>query len=182
MEEKRASKGSGGAIPFLIGFVLSAVFLWIIFPQVIYCQKDQPIRFSHTVHKEQGMECSGCHFFREDGSYAGLPSNEQCAECHTDLMGQDPAEAKYVKEFLEKGRAVPWLIYQYQPDNVYFSHKAHDGFECTDCHPNLGDSDTPPPHYRNVITGYSKQTMKMWQCERCHAEGGVSNACYVCHK
>jgi hypothetical protein len=24
--------------------------------------------------------------------------------------------------------------------------------------------------------------MKMWQCERCHAESGASNACYVCHK
>jgi hypothetical protein len=59
---------------------------------------------------------------------------------------------------------------------------AHADLDCTDCHMDMSEVDTPPVYYENKLTGYSKQTMKMWQCERCHAENGASNACYVCHK
>jgi hypothetical protein len=183
MEEKRASKQCGGVLPFFIGVLASLVIGWWVFPQVIYSQKTQPIDFSHKVHVEgEGMDCESCHTFMEDGSFAGLPSNEKCAECHEDLLGETKAEETYVNEYLKKDIEVPWLVYQYQPDNVYFSHMAHKGFECTDCHPDVGNGDTLPTYYENRISGYSKQTMKMWQCERCHAEVGTSNACYVCHK
>lgn len=183
MEEKKRLSQGGGVLPFFIGFLAALVVGWFLVPCITYSAKEQPVRFSHRVHVEdQGMDCESCHTYREDGSYAGLPTNEQCGECHVDVMGEDPAEAKYVEEYLQKGKEVPWLVYQYQPDNVYFSHLAHDGMECTTCHPDVGNSDTPPTYYENRISGYSKQTMKMWQCERCHAENGVSNACYVCHK
>jgi hypothetical protein len=39
-----------------------------------------------------------------------------------------------------------------------------------------------PPFRENLITGYSKSTMKMVDCEKCHAEKGASNACEICHK
>jgi menaquinone reductase, multiheme cytochrome c subunit len=35
-------------------------------------------------------------------------------------MGSDPDEIKFVEEYYEKGIEVPWLVYQYQPDNVFF--------------------------------------------------------------
>jgi hypothetical protein len=184
MEESRATKKCTGFLAFFLGFVVSCAFLWVAFPKVIYSEKKQPIRFSHKIHKEKaGMECSACHFFRDDGSYAGLPTSEKCGECHADVINpEDKDEVKFVTEYVKKGKEVPWLIYQYQPDNVFFSHKAHDGQDCVTCHPAVGESDTPPAHKENILSGYSASTMRMYQCERCHAENNVSNACYVCHK
>lgn len=206
MEEMRASKRSGGVLPFVIGFLITLVLGWAFIPGLFYTKMEQPVRFSHQVHVDgQGMTCDQCHLFREDGSFAGLPSNEECGMCHYVEVVDDPtdtaavkeaaemalmsadeanieAERAYLENYLVVGKEVPWLVYQYQPDNVFFSHKAHEIFECTECHPDLATNDTPPPYYRNWLSGYSKQTMKMWKCERCHAENGVSNACYVCHK
>jgi hypothetical protein len=64
-------------------------------------------------------------------------------------------------------------------DNVYFSHIAHkDKFECNACHPDVAKI-APHMYYENRLSGYSKDTMKMWQCEECHAKNGASNACFV---
>lgn len=254
MEERRASKRCGGVLPFFFGFLVTCIIGWAVIPPLFYEKVEQPIRFSHKVHVEgQEMECDSCHYFREDGSYAGFPSNEQCMECHAvddvetivdaiveqvgskdkledilkveieampeDLTGvllsgspeDQKAELEYVVKYLLQGKEVPWLNYQYQPDNVYFSHKAHANLEiitlrdteidldgvvaaevfdveesatnCNLCHlKDIDKNDTPPPFERNIIDGYSKMTMKMWQCERCHAQQGVNNACHVCHK
>ena len=121
------------------------------------------------------------------------------------------AELEYLVKYAIPGKQVPWINYQYQPDNVFYSHVAHrdisiaelkesemdlDGVtvtpieeledseqNCDLCHvKGIATNDTPPPFERNIISGYSKMTMKMWQCERCHAQMGQSNACYVCHK
>lgn len=121
------------------------------------------------------------------------------------------AEREYVVKYLIQGKEVPWLNYQYQPDNVYFSHKAHEGLDiaelaeikkeladvvdsavfegeapeqnCNLCHvKDISTNDVPPAFERNILSGYSKMTMKMWKCERCHALKGQPNACYTCHK
>lgn len=189
MEEKKSNAvgGVGGLVLWtLIGFVGSLVVGWVIFPKVLYSQKTQPIRFSHTVHAEQGLTCEQCHHLGPDGRFAGLPSTESCAECHADETGENTPSGKeidkFVKQYVKTGAQVPWLVYQYQPDNVFFSHAAHKGFACTQCHPDVAKMDNPPAYYQNRLSGYSKDTMKMWQCERCHASMGTSNACYVCHK
>ena len=189
MEEKRSNSagGVGGMALFaLIGFVGALVVGWGIFPKMLYSQKTQPIRFSHTVHTQLGIECEQCHHLGPDGRFAGLPSTESCAECHGEETGDTSANGKeidkFVKDYVKTGRQVPWLVYQYQPDNVFFSHAAHKGFECTKCHLDVAKTDTPPPYYENRLSGYSKDTMKMWECERCHASMGTSNACFVCHK
>lgn len=171
-------------LPFLVGLVASIVLGWWGFPKVLYSQKNQPIRFDHVVHVDnQAMECDACHSFRKDGSFAGLPTNANCIECHSEIQGEDPEEARYVNDFVKKGKEVEWLVYQTQPDNVYFSHIAHKGkFECTKCHLDMANAKTPPVYYENRLSGYSKNTMKMWQCEECHAQNHASNACFVCHK
>ncbi|HEU6436929.1 MAG TPA: menaquinone reductase multiheme cytochrome c subunit QrcA [Nitratidesulfovibrio sp.] len=191
----------GGITPFLVGLVVSLIFGWWVFPDMLYSKKEQPIRFSHKVHMESaGMECKQCHVLREDGTFAGLPSTASCADCHSDVMGSDPEEARFVNEYVKTGKEVKWLVYQIQPDNVFFSHAAHslDGCNqchefkeselCAQCHPDVANSDSAPTHFENKLTGYSKQTMKMWQCERCHANENhygvtsANNACFVCHK
>jgi hypothetical protein len=146
------------------------------------------------------MACSDCHYFREDGTFAGLPTTEECASCHTDVMGSDPEEERYVEEYVTPGKEVKWLVYQMQPDNVFFSHAAHSEETCNQCHdfstrelcnqchPDVAGMDDPPVYKENKLTKYSSETMKMWECERCHAHPdhyGVtrsSNACFVCHK
>jgi len=247
--EKRASKQFGGALPFLLGFLVAAAAGWVLFPDVLFTAKEQPFRFSHQTHVEgQEMACEDCHFFREDGSYAGFPSNEGCMNCHdvgepedravvleaieaaggaqavlaqesgpeeldSLIVSGEPedikAERAMLVGYLLPGVEVPWYNYQYQPDNVFFSHKAHasltlagpaaghgeaeaaeaaeseeaEGPNCALCHPaGIESGTTPPPFMENIFTGYSKSTMKMWECEQCHAKMHQSNACYVCHK
>ncbi|MFV0423940.1 menaquinone reductase multiheme cytochrome c subunit QrcA [Oleidesulfovibrio sp.] len=191
----------GSAAPFFVGLVVALIFGWWVFPGMLYSQKQQPVRFSHPVHTEDaGMACTDCHYFREDGTFAGLPTTEQCASCHSDVLGEDPEEARYVEEYVNQGKEVKWLVYQMQPDNVFFSHAAHSEESCNQCHdfstrdlcnqchPDVAGMDNPPVYNENKLTKYSKETMKMWECERCHAHPdhyGVtrsSNACFVCHK
>lgn len=210
MEEKQ-QKSIGifaSAAPFILGLVVALTFGWWIFPNIIYSEKQQPVGFKHSTHVEdQGLACSDCHYFREDGSWAGIPDNAACASCHNGVLGDSQAEAAYVRDYLDKGQEVPWRIHQYQPDNVFFSHAAHmpaacatchseydpeddeydeDAF-CSTCHPSVKDLNNAPVK-ENRMTGYSKTTMKMWQCERCHANPNhidgtnANNACYTCHK
>ena len=159
MEEKKQCKGCWGALPFVIGFVAAVIAGWVLYPDLIYSKKTQPVSFSHKVHAEQGLACTDCHTFRDDGSFAGIPTNEKCNECHADVVGTNPAEKVYVDKYGKTGKEVPWLIYQYQPDNVIFSHKAHESLECTSCHPDMAKNDVPPTYYQNKLSGYSKQTM-----------------------
>lgn len=185
MEENSAGKkcGMGSFVAlFVIGFLGSLVVGWWVFPQLLYSKQEQPIRFSHPLHKEQGKECKDCHYTRPDGTYSGKPNLASCTDCHSSVLSDDPDDKKFYEEFVEKEKEVPWVAYQKQPDNVFFSHAAHEQLDCTECHPDVANMEKPGPVYVNRVTGYTKDTMKMWQCERCHANNGVSNACYVCHK
>jgi uncharacterized protein with PIN domain len=112
-------------------------------------------------------------------------------------------------------REIVWEAHQRQPDNVFFSHAAH--YEacftchltmkgdlnlgtpedprklCMKCHPSVEELTRNIPVQENILTGYSRTTLKMWQCESCHAFPGhfsddgagrtvANNACYTCHK
>ncbi len=192
-------------LPFFIGFLVTLGFGWLIFPNLMLTDKEQPVWFSHKVHvEEQGEPCETCHYFNEDGSFSGIPNTESCATCHegssyvADRVESESgeegyvmpvetkraldAETEYMEKYVETGKEVPWLVYQYQPDNVFFSHKAHESITCNTCHIVDGATNDNPVLQENKLTGYSKNTMKMAECESCHAEKGQSNACYVCHK
>lgn len=193
---------AGYAAGFFVGLVAALVVGWWAFPTVLYSQKVQPVHFSHATHvEESGMACEDCHFYREDGTYNGLPTTEKCAECHADALTEDPREIAFVEDYVYQEKDVDWLVYQYQPDNVFFSHAAHKldncnmchGFEerehCSMCHLDVGGMDGTPVYNENRLTGYSKDTMKMQVCEHCHAHPDhtdgmtrANNACYTCHK
>ena len=184
-QQHETREGGGFILFFLVGFLGALILGWMVFPQVLYSKKPQPVAFNHKAHVENvGMSCKECHTYREDGSYK-LANTQECAQCHADVTGgQKPGEKaldQFVNDYVKTGKQVEWRVYQYQPDNVYFSHLAHEGFACVECHPDVSKTEVPPSYYENRITKYSKHTMKMWQCERCHAELGVSNACYLCH-
>lgn len=202
--------GAGGSIIlfFIIGLAASLIVGWVIFPKLLYSQKHQPIDFNHKLHLELVDEsCDSCHFFREDGSFSGAPKLAQCIDCHQDVNSDSEDEIRFVEEYVQKGREVPWLIYSKQPPCVYFSHIAHvkmGSMECTTCHGDIGHSESLPVYEQNRISlysrniwgkniaGFKKNTwdrMKMDDCAECHVREGVRQAsvqtgkggCFVCH-
>ena len=191
---------------FAISFVVHLFIGWIVFPKLLYSEKQQPIDFNHVVHVEEVGDCEGCHAFRDDGSFAGIPPLSNCVECHEEAVGEHPEEAKMVDEYISQEKEIPWLVYSRQPDCVFFSHAAHvkmGQLECKACHGPIEETEDSRPYYENRLTTYSrdiwgredagllafagKQTntwdsMKMNDCTDCHKENGTNNACFVCHK
>jgi hypothetical protein len=205
-----AEGGTGGPIIlfFILGLVVSLIVGWVIFPKVLYSHKKQPVDFNHALHNELVEDgCESCHFFREDGTYSGVPELAQCIDCHEEVNGEDPEEEKFVNEYVARGREVPWLIYSRQPQNVFFSHAAHvkmAQMECVTCHGPIGESETLKVYEENRISGYSRDIwgrniagfkrtswdrMKMDDCAECHRKEGVNQnsvqtlrgGCFVCH-
>ncbi len=188
---------------FIIGFVGSLLAGWLLFPGLLYSKKQQPVDFNHSLHMEMVSEgCESCHYFREDGSFAGVPGLDRCIECHESIQGEDPQEEIFVTRYVEKQQEVPWLIYSRQPDCVFFSHTAHvhgAKMSCESCHGDIGSSTTLRPYEENRISGYSRDIwgyniarlgkpkyavpMKMNDCANCHEkETGSKGACFQCHK
>jgi hypothetical protein len=203
-KKNKPANSAGGIVIlfFIIGLAASMIVGWIVFPKLLYSQKDQPISFSHAIHNQEVENgCESCHFFREDGTFAGVPKLEQCIDCHEEVQGESAGEARFVEEYVDKGREVTWLIYSRQPDCVFFSHAAHvkkGKMECKTCHGPIEDSEQLKPYQENRITGVSRDIwgyniggfkkntwdrMKMDDCAECHLkELGVKDACFVCHK
>lgn len=210
-ETQKKDSGAGGTITlfFILGLVASLVLGWVIFPQLLYSKKTQPIDFNHALHNEMVEDgCESCHFFREDGTYSGAPKLAQCIECHEEVQGESEEEEKFVTQYVAKGREVPWLIYARQPDCVFFSHIAHvkmGEMDCVTCHGHIGESESLKVYEENRLTGYSRDIwgkniagikwnswdrMKMDDCSECHQKNNVNQAsvqtnkggCFVCHK
>jgi hypothetical protein len=208
---EKDSEGPAGPVIlfFIIGFAASLVLGWAIFPKLLYSQKHQPIAFNHALHNEEVDEgCESCHFFREDGTFAGIPTLESCMECHEEALGESETEAKFVDQYVIPGREVPWLVYSKQPACVHFSHAAHviaAGMDCVTCHGDVGESDHLKVYQQNRISGYSRDIwgenmiglkkntwdrMKMNDCAACHIRENVrqgsvqtgKGGCFVCHK
>ena len=205
------ASGAGGTITlfFILGLVASLVLGWVIFPQLLYSKKEQPVDFNHALHNELVEDsCESCHFFREDGTFSGVPKLAQCIDCHEEVNGEDPEEEKFVTQYVAKGREVPWLVYARQPDCVFFSHIAHvkmGQMDCVTCHGHIGESESLKVYEENRITGYSRDIwgkniagikwnswdrMKMDDCADCHKKNNVNlgsvqtgrGGCFVCHK
>lgn len=207
----QGAEGVGGPVIlfFIVGLVASLVLGWIIFPKLLYSQKKQPIDFNHALHLgEVSDDCQSCHYFREDGTFSGIPKLENCLECHEELLGESEEEAKFFNEYVATNREIPWLVYSKQPDCVFFSHVAHvksGKMDCAACHGHHGESEHLRPYEENRISGYSRdiwgqsiagitrdpqRRMKMDVCSDCHVRENVSQTsvqtekggCFVCHK
>ena len=201
-------RGSGWGA-FVVGLIVALILGWCVLPNLMKKELKQPIAFNHVTHIETvGMACTDCHFLQDNGAFSGAPTTESCADCHFTALTDNPEEIRFVEQYAATGREIKsdWLIYQKQPDNVFFSHAAHSQSNCGACHENYAASESGEaelcgtchlpvfeqaalPKYReNRLSGYSEHTMIMWTCERCHADPGhrketrASNACFVCHK
>ncbi len=222
-EETREQADSGNAgdeeqskgLPtlfFFIGFIISLVVGWVVFPAILYSSKKQPVDFNHVIHMELvDNGCESCHFFREDGTFSGAPRLAQCVDCHEDIQTESENEKVFVETYVSNGIEVPWYIYAKQPDCVFFSHAAHvklANMDCVTCHGHIGESTSLREYEENVLTGYSRdiwgaklwnmltlkkepwERMKMDDCAECHLEKTgrktsiqtQKDGCLVCHK
>ena len=197
------------ALFLVLGLVGGLAVGWIAFPRLLYSQETQPLAFNHPLHVEAvGDECEACHFFRDDGSFSGIPDLENCAGCHEEALGETEEERKLIEEYIEPGREIPWLVYAEQPDCVHFPHAPHifsATKECVTCHGHVAEREVPLVYERNRLTGLSRDVwgrnlagikrnswdrMKMSDCAACHAAENVRRssvqtgrgACFVCHK
>ncbi len=190
-----------GTLMFLAGLIGMLIFGWVFFPSMIYTSTEQPLQFNHKIHMDEGgMECADCHPFRADGTFASLPTLQQCAECHEEPIGDSEAEKAFIDEYVTPGKEVNWYVYSRQPMNAYFSHIAHvktGGFSCEECHGDHGNSESIPPYQTNIISGYSRavggqamagrevlptEVMRMDTCSDCHIKHGRRTPCLECHK
>ena len=190
-----------GLIAFSSGVVLMLAVGWAGFPKALYKSQPQPLQFNHKIHADKaGLECSGCHEVRANGSFAGIPGISNCAGCHAEPQGKTEAEKRLVADYVTPNREIPWLVYSRQPVNARFSHVRHVNagkLSCETCHGNHGKTEKLPQYEQNRISGYSRNIwgsrmlrvnippgggMKMADCESCHAQRGVEAGCLGCHQ
>jgi hypothetical protein len=177
-----------GALVFMAGTLAALGAGWAGFPRAIYRSRPQPVDFSHKIHADQGSKCEDCHAFRDDGTFAGVPTLDKCAGCHAAAMGTSAAEKKFIDAYVTPQREPDWLPYARQPENVYFPHAAHvkrAGLACEQCHPGQAGSTTLKPYQEDRISGYSREVwerMKMDDCIECHRTRHLERSCMDCHK
>jgi len=186
-EKKQQGSDKVGWILFVVGLVGGLVVGWVLFPQVLYSTQQQPLTFNHVVHVEGGAWPA--RTVTSSGRTGPTPGSgvDNCAGCHQAPMvsGDTKTEEKLIADYIEPGKAIPWVSYTWQPDNVFFSHAAHvkgAQMKCTECHRDVLKEAKTPPVKVNRLTGYRGETMKMFVCEDCHAAKNVPNGCDVCHK
>ncbi len=193
---------SRNALVFGFGLGVALLVGWVAFPRALYVQRRQPVEFLHKTHAEKSgiAQCSDCHTLREDGTFAGIPSTENCTVCHSERMGTSYAEATLVDDYIKPGQETPWLVYARQPANVWFSHAIHvkrAGLACVECHSTYGETDVVRVYEQNRISGYSRDIwghsisrisrashngMKMSDCEDCHRRHNLEVGCLGCHQ
>jgi len=204
-----ASSGGGIVLAFLIGIAASLIVGWVIFPKLLYSRWEQPVDFNHALHvQEVDNGCASCHYFREDGTFSGIPKLANCLQCHEEPIGISKEEAHFYKTYVATRTEVPWHVYAQQPPCVFFSHAAHvrlGDMACATCHGDIGESKYLKPYQQNRISGYSRdiwghnisgftrhtwESMKMSDCADCHKKENVRQTsvqtnrggCFVCHK
>ena len=178
-----------GKIVFLAGTLAALCAGWLGFPHAIYESRPQPVNFSHKIHTvKAGAKCVDCHAFREDGTFAGIPTLDQCAGCHAAPMGSTAAEKNFIDQYVTPQREPQWASYARQPENVYFSHITHvklGRLTCERCHGDVGSTDGLRPYQQDRISGYSRDIwrgMTMDGCVACHRQHGLEHSCLDCHK
>lgn len=159
--------------------------------------QQQPIAFNHQLHAgNRQIQCVYCHRGTQNGYFAGLPSVQDCANCHQNFPNYSPYpaaeegkpdpdaqwrdEVGKLKHYIDGKQSIKWFKNYDLPEHVKFAHKAHlnaklangQPIACAQCH---GDVANMP-----VIQLNEKTTMG-W-CVTCHRENGAPTDCTTCHR
>ena len=134
----------------------------------------QPIAFSHQVHLQKGLRCTGCHAGVDAGPDARIPNINTCMMCHQTIATDKP-EIQKLKLYRSRGEDVPWQrVYGFeQSAHVKFNHAPHihAGVDCTSCHGNMAT--------QTVAERQVSHTMGF--CMDCHRQKSANTDCVACH-
>lgn len=190
-----------GPAPFIVGLVVALVFGWWIFPELLFSRQDQPVQFSHETHlKDASLDCSVCHHLRADGTFDACPLQRtvlsairRCSAKARPNGSSSTNTSRRARKWTGKSTrsslttcssAMPCT--RWQPVTTVMSSPS--GSFAPRAISTWLPAKSRPVFRENRISGYSQNTMKMWQCEACHANPNhlgstnASNACFVCHK
>ncbi len=106
------------------------------------------------------------------GEVETIPKAKSCMACHQTIKA-DSSDIKYLKEYAESNRPVPWVRVYELPAFVYFSHKVHldSGASCQTCHGPVAERDR-----------LCRETdINMGGCVACHEANKASTNCGICH-
>ena len=134
-------------------------------------QAPQPT-FSHARHLQEKLTCADCHVPAKDGGPPGMPSAAQCAICHARMDPEKAPEHQAASLFVD---GVPRDAGKDRlSGEVIFGRGYHTelGLACGTCHVGIQSS-----------TGEeATRTLRMADCQNCHAGTGVARACSTCHR
>lgn len=140
--------------------------------------KAQPIPFDHALHAgARKISCVFCHTGARKGDTAGVPSVQDCMQCHQVVLTDNP-DVQKLQSYWKENRSIEWFKVYNLPEHVRFSHQVHlvRGFSCENCHGDVARM-TRVKRANTVSTG-----LNMGQCVGCHRRNQGSDDCTICHK
>ncbi|MHB2018951.1 MAG: cytochrome c3 family protein [Candidatus Xenobia bacterium] len=165
-----------------VGTVVAAI-LFVIVYFAIYPTKAQPIFFQHRLHAgTRQIQCVYCHTGAREGDMAGVPSVQDCYQCHQvvknpNWTAKQQGEVQKVIDHYKNSQQITWFKVYNMPKHVHFSHRAHfvGGIQCEQCHGDLTQMDTARMA-NNFTMGF---------CLKCHRQHLDKNPmltdCATCH-
>jgi hypothetical protein len=150
-------------------------------PQVI----DTSSPFSHDHHMDparvgKSMSCNSCHeMVAANGqcpkAEVRYPKHEACAGCHTANFYTPPLTICtncHKSASFSANNPLKELTRQVTPRRAEFSHKAHEGTACTNCHAlQKGGVSVAHPSHPNCCECHTQPELlpQMTSCEACHS-------------
>ncbi len=185
----------GNVVTFLLGAAVMAAAAFVLPERK--AEVAQPIAFNHKKHVEAGWECVNCHPYVEEQPFAGLPTAQDCVDCHRSEMPKYPDNKKMreiteqLEQLIAEGRDIPWVKVHRVADHVYFSHRRHVAIgklDCKECHGDVANMTEPFTRHAFPLPSFPKEfaydesVRKMEWCRSCHMEKGVTVDCAACHR
>src|SRR5687768_3485523 len=127
-------------IQVLVAVVILSVLTyagWEVAQNIMYAPQAQPIAFPHDLHAgNRQIACQYCHRGVNHADIAGVPSVQECMDCHQVVLTDRPEIKKLTNDYWKAGKPINWYKVYQLPEHVRFSHQAHiaRGFDCAQCH------------------------------------------------
>jgi len=159
--------------------LLGAYISLAVLPRFRAAPRVQPMRFSHAAHIKEA-ECGACHLYATEYYPGGVPSLEDCMDCHQGTQSKSPENKKEeskLQSFADANREIPWQRLPPLAPHVFFSHRRHtvsSKIKCAACHGDIAKTNTIPPKPAIRFT--------MAWCLACHEARKASTDCLACHR
>lgn len=180
------------------GAIFLAIALWVVQWWLTHSRK-QPIAFSHKIHAgDRGISCFYCHTGVQRGDIAGVPSVQDCMQCHQVVAPNRP-EVQKLTAYWEKKKSIEWFKVYKVPKHVHFSHRVHLAFLsknnpnalhdpgkyiCIKCHGDVARMPVvaAPASAVKLLTGNMNPNTSMGFCVDCHRANNGPMDCTACHQ